>query len=262
MPIALTIAGSDPTGGAGLQLDLQVFRSLGVHGAGVVTALTIQDTVKVHRVLPVFPSVVLDQIRVVLRDLPVAAVKIGMLASDDIVRSVVMGLQELGRRPAPIVLDPVLTSSSGTPLLERRAWKTLDQLFPRTTLVTPNLMELQALTDRDVSSRSQIEAAAQCMVEERGAQAVLVKGGHREGAPDDLLLRRSTSGIEREWLPGQRVEGEPAHGTGCALASAIAAHLAKGADLVEAVASGRRLVVDALRRARAAGRGAPLLGLP
>jgi hydroxymethylpyrimidine/phosphomethylpyrimidine kinase len=261
MPIALSIAGSDPTGGAGLQLDLQVFRALGVHGAAVVTALTVQDTEKVHRVLPVFPSVVLDQLRVVLRDLAVAAVKIGMLGTDDVVRSVAHGLEDPGASAAPIVLDPVLESSSGAFLLERRAWPTLATLFPRAALVTPNLPELASLAEADVSTRQGIERGARRLVEEANAQAVLVTGGHLEGAPDDLLVRREADGVRLDWLAGERVAGAAVHGTGCALSSAIAAELAKGADLEEAVATARGFVRAALRRARSVGRGARILGL-
>lgn len=262
MPIALSIAGSDPTGGAGLQLDLQVFHALGVHGAGVITALTVQDTEKVHRVLPVFPSVVLDQLRVVLRDLAVAAVKVGMLGTDDVVRAVAHGLEDPAASELPIVLDPVLESSSGAFLLERRAWPTLVSLFPRAALVTPNVPELAALAEADVSTRAGIEAGARRLVAEANAQAVLVTGGHLEGAPDDLLARREGSGVRLDWLPGQRIEGEAVHGTGCALSSAITAELAKGAAIEEAVAAARSFVRDALRRARKVGRGARLLGLP
>ncbi len=262
MPIALSIAGSDPTGGAGLQLDLQVFRALGVHGAAVVTALTVQDTEKVHRVLPVFPSVVLDQLRVVLRDLPVAAVKIGMLGTDDVVRSVAHGLTDPEASAAPIVIDPVLESSSGAFLLERRAWPALLELFPRAALVTPNLPELASLAGEDVSTRAGIERGARRLLDDAHAQAVLVTGGHLEGAPDDLLARREGDEVKLDWLAGERIQGAPVHGTGCALSSAIAAELAKGAALDEAVVTARAFVREAIRRAREGGRGARLLGLP
>ncbi len=265
MRIALSIAGSDPTGGAGLQLDLQVFRALGVHGAGVVTALTVQDTGRVHQVLPVFPSVVLEQLRVLLRDVTPHALKIGMLASDDVVRNVELGLRELpeeaGARPAR-VLDPVLRASDGSALLERRAWGSLRELIGRMTLVTPNLPEAEALCERDVSTRTGVEAAARTLVEELGAEAALVKGGHGEGAPADCLLRRGPSGNVLRWLEGPRIPGGPTHGTGCALSAAVAAGLALGDDLDAAVGRGRALVAAGLRRAEAPGRGARLLRLP
>jgi hydroxymethylpyrimidine/phosphomethylpyrimidine kinase len=258
--IALSIAGSDPTGGAGLQADLQVFRALGVHGAGVVTALTVQDTAVVHRVLPAFPNVVLEQIRTLLDDVTPDAVKLGMLASDDVARSVQLGLEQLDpARGVPIVIDPVLEASDGTALLERRAWSTLEHLIGRASIVTPNLPEAAALTGCDVSTREGVEAAAASLVTNLGANAVLVTGGHSEGAPDDLLALRTGGSASFEWLAGERVEAGPVHGTGCALASAIAAHLARGAGLEDAVGAARAFIARALRRARADGSRARLL---
>ena len=264
MPIALSIAGSDPTGGAGLQLDLQVFRALGVHGAGVLTALTVQDTRRVHRVLPVFPSVVQDQLRVLLGDITPHAIKIGMLATDDVLRAVERSLDALpAASPPPQVLDPVLAASGGgPPLLERRAWDGLRRLCARVALVTPNLPEAEALTGCDVSSRKGVEKAARRFVDELGAGAALVKGGHaREGAHDCLALREG-EGVAIHWLEGERLAGPAAHGTGCALAAAVAAGLARGLGMREAVTEARRFVTRALAAAFAAGRGAPLLGLP
>jgi hydroxymethylpyrimidine/phosphomethylpyrimidine kinase len=258
--VALSIAGSDPTGGAGLQADLQVFRALGVHGAGVVTALTVQDTEKVVSVLPAFPNVVLEQLRTLLRDVTPDVVKLGMLATDDVARSVELGLE--GLDPAlrvPIVVDPVLAASDGTPLLERRAWGKLLDLVGRAALVTPNLPEAQALTGCDVSTREGVEAAAATLVGEIGAAAALVTGGHREGSPDDLLALREGGSTTFHWLAGERVEGGPVHGTGCALASAVAAHLALGAELRDAVHAGRAFVVEGMRRAEARGRRARFL---
>jgi hydroxymethylpyrimidine/phosphomethylpyrimidine kinase len=258
--IALSIAGSDPTGGAGLQADLQVFRALGVHGAGVVTALTVQDTAVVHRVLPAFPNVVLEQIRALLDDVTPDAVKLGMLASDDVARSVQLGLEQLDpARGVPIVIDPVLAASDGTALLERRAWPTLEHLIGRASIVTPNLPEAAALTGCDVSTREGVEAAAASLVTNLGANAVLVTGGHSDGAPDDLLALRTGGSASFEWLAGERVETGPVHGTGCALSSAIAAHLARGAALGDAVGAARAFVARALRRARAGGSRARLL---
>src|SRR5512145_1419852 len=206
MKIALSIAGSDPTGGAGVQADVQVFRALGVHGMGVVTALTVQDPSRVHELLPAFPSVVLNQLRTLLRSVRPDAVKIGILASDDVVRSVDLGLRELDpARRTPIVIDPVLAASDGTPLLERRAWGTLQDLIGRAHLVTPNLPEAAALTGVDVSTREGVEAAAAQLVTGLGAGAALVKGGHRDGAPDDLLAVREGGSASFDWLPGERI---------------------------------------------------------
>ncbi len=260
--IALSIAGSDPSGGAGLQADLQVFRALGVHGAGVVTALTVQDTSRVHRVLPVFPSVVLDQLRVLLADLRPAAVKIGMLATDDVARQVELGLGDLDRggEPVPVVVDPVLAASDGSPLLERRAIPALEQIIGRSALVTPNLPEAAALTGCDVSTREGVEAAGCALVSSLGAGAALVKGGHREGPPDDLLVIREGGSAALHWLEGKRIETPGAvHGTGCALSSAIAAFLARGEPLAKAVDRGRRFVAAALEDTARAGSIARLL---
>jgi hydroxymethylpyrimidine kinase/phosphomethylpyrimidine kinase len=260
MKIALSIAGSDPTGGAGLQADLQVFRALGVHGAGVVTALTVQDTGKVYSVLPVFPSVVLEQLRILLRDVMPDAVKLGMLASDDVARCVELGLCELD--PAlrvPIVIDPVLAASDGTPLLERRGIAQLQDLIARASIVTPNLSEAATLTGCDVSTREGVEAAAANLVTGLGAAAALVKGGHREGAPDDLLALREGGSASFHWLAAERIEVGPVHGTGCALASAITAQLARGMALRDAVNAARSFVADALRRAEARGKRARFL---
>lgn len=258
--VALSIAGSDPTGGGGLQADLQVFRALGLHGAGVVTALTVQDTGRVHRVLPAFPNVVLEQLRTLLRDVTPDAVKIGMLGTDDVTRHVELGLRELD--PAlrvPVVVDPVLFASDGTPLLERRAYPALQDLVARATLVTPNLEEARLLTGCDVSTEEGVKAAASVLVSELGANAALVKGGHREGAPDDLLALREGGSSSFHWLRGERIETGPVRGTGCALASAIAAWLAQGLPLPDAVEAGRRFVADALRAATRRGRAARFL---
>lgn len=257
--IACSVAGSDPTGGAGLQLDLQVFRILGVHGTAVPTALTIQDTAKVHRVLPTFPTVVLDQLRVLLRDLPPQALKLGMLATDDVVRNVSLAL-ELLPPEVPIVIDPILLASDGAKLLERRAWPALQELFGRAALVTPNRPEAEALLGCDASSRQGAEQAARAFVEEFGASAALVKGGHAEGAPDDVLAIRENGTTRIEWLTGERIDVGPVHGTGCALSAAITAELAKGRELREAVKTAREFVAQAIRNSFAPGSGARLLG--
>ncbi len=262
MQVALTIAGSDPTGGAGIQADLQVFRAHGVHGAAVITALTIQDTVRVHSVLPAFPSVVLDQLRVLLKDLTPDAIKIGALASDDVVRNVTLGLGQLPAPPAarvPIVIDPVLVASDGTALLERRAYGALQSLMSLAALVTPNLDEAAALAGCDTSTEEGTQAAACTFVSEFGAQAALIKGGHRDGPPRDLLAIREGGTVSLAWLDGERISGGPVHGTGCALSSAITAHLALGVPLVDAVNRARQFVADAIRNAEAMGKRGRLL---
>ena len=265
MNTALSIAGSDPTGGAGIQADLQVFRALGVHGAAAITALTVQDSERVHQSLPAFPNVLLDQVRVLFRDLKIDAVKIGMLATDDVARHLLVALGELPPE-VPIVLDPVLAASDGTSLLERRAWGTLCELIPRCALVTPNLIEAEQLTGCETGTRDGVEKAARVFIDDFGAKSVLIKGGHRDGAPDDLFATAATNngGIEPEnemhWLAGERIDSGPIHGTGCALSAAIAAELAKGAELPAAVNTAREFVVGAIARAHAPGKGARFLG--
>ena len=252
MKIALSIAGSDPTGGAGLQADLQVFRALGVHGMGVVTALTVQDTARVHEVLPAFPSVVLKQLRALLRSTPPDALKLGMLASDDVARNVELGLRELDPvRRTPIVIDPVLAASDGTPLLERRAYGMLQDLIGRATLVTPNLLEAAALTGSDVSTREGVEAAAAQLVNGLGARAALVKGGHLDGSDVVDVLFDGATRIFRQ----PRVMTTSTHGTGCTLSAAITARIALGDGLGDAVAAGLEFVHRAIRTAPGIGGG-------
>jgi hydroxymethylpyrimidine/phosphomethylpyrimidine kinase len=204
---------------------------------------------------------VLEQLRVLLADLVPHAVKIGMLATDDVARNVALGLRELENAPraVPIVLDPVLAASDGTRLLEPRARGVLEELIGRSALVTPNLPEARELTGCDVSSEEGVEAAGVALVANLGARAALVKGGHRDGPPDDLLVVREGGSSTLAWLRGERVEAGRVHGTGCALASAIAASLARDVPLREAVERGRRFVAEALREAGAVGRRGRLL---
>jgi hydroxymethylpyrimidine/phosphomethylpyrimidine kinase len=260
MRFVVSIAGSDPTGGAGLQADLQVLRSHRVQGGGVPTALTVQDGRKVRQVLPVFPSVVLAQIRGLFGAMRPDAVKIGMLATDDVARSVALGLGALSDPRPPIVIDPVLAASDGTPLLERRAWGTLQEMLHGAAIVTPNLAEAQALSGHDASTRAGAERAARALVLDLGAHAALVKGGHRAEDADDLLAWREDDDVALRWLPGERL-GEGAHGTGCALSSSIAARLAQGDALLDAVVGARTWVRAALAGAVERG-GARFLGIP
>jgi hydroxymethylpyrimidine kinase/phosphomethylpyrimidine kinase len=247
VPKVLTIAGSDPTGGAGLQLDLQVLAAHGVHGMAVPTALTVQSTARVQRVLPAFPAVVGEQLQFLLADMLPDVIKIGMLATDDIVLRVAHVLE---RHALPCVVDPVLRASDGTFLLERRAWgNLLERIVVGAVLVTPNLPEACELT-----GCSDPEQAAAAFLE-IGAQAVLVKGGHGEGAPDDFLC----SAAGGEWIRAERRIEEGAHGTGCALSAAIAARLARGAALGDAVRGAKRYVEAALASAFRAGSGQRLL---
>ncbi len=261
---ALSIAGSDPTGGAGLQADLQVFRSFGVHGGAVPTALTIQDGLRIRQVLPVFPSALLDMLRITLDALRPAAVKIGMLGTDDVVRNVLLALAPFPE--LPVVIDPVLAASDGSALLERRAYPALRDLAFGRTLLTPNWPEAEILIGEALPRRRDGEAAARSLLEDLQLGGVLLKGGHLDGDSDDLLVLREgdrkSGPIVSKWLPGERIAGDPVHGTGCALSAAIAAGLALGRPLEQAVVEARSFVRRAIAAARPLTNGARILGFP
>ncbi len=246
--------------GVGAQPAIMIDEDGKQNGAGVVTALTVQDSGKVYRVMPVFPRVVLEQMQALFADMTPDVVKIGMLASDSVARHVARGLRDLGStRRVPIVIDPVLAASDGTPLLETGAWPTLRELVSRATAVTPNATEAGALTGCDVSSEEGLEAAATCLVSALGARAALVTGGDRDGPPQDLLAIRQGGGVTLHRFEGERIGHGPVHGTGCALSSALAAGLARGTPVLEAVQSARAFVADALRAAEAHGKRARFL---
>lgn len=244
MKVALTIAGSDPGGGAGVQADLKTFAALQVYGASVVTAITVQDTRGVSDWAPVTPlRMVGAQLDAVLGDLEVASVKTGMLGSAAAVHAIA---DRLGPRKLPLVVDPVLAPSAGAAFADAdlvRAMK--ERLFAIATLVTPNLPEAESLT-----GRTGLEAAK--AIADLGARFVLVKGGHGSGpASDDLLW----DGHEARTLSGRRIETSSTHGTGCTLSAAIAAWLARGEELPEAARRAKRYVEGALASARPLGRG-------
>jgi len=253
-PIALTIAGSDPSGGAGIEMDLKVFAALGVFGACAVTALTAQNTAGVRRVWEVPPDVVAAQIEAVLDDLRVAAAKTGMLWSDGLVQAVGDLLQ---RRPlAPLVVDPVLAAKDGTPLLSQAGVEALRQrLLPLAAIVTPNLPEAEALTGMKIESQEDARRAA-AKLQGLGCSWVLLKGGHERGREvSDLLFGPQ----EEQMLSSPRLPGGPFHGTGCALSAAITAHLARGRPIPDAVSEARQFVHQLLQRALPLGKGARVL---
>ena len=259
MQSVLSIAGSDPTGGAGILADCQVFQAHGVHGAAVPTALTIQDGLRVKQVLPVFPSALLDQLRVTLAAVEPAAIKIGMLGSDDVVRNVILALAPL--QNIPVVIDPVLAASDGTLLLQPRAYRSLRDLMTGRTLITPNWHEAEILTNLSLDRRRDGEKAAHQLLEELNVGGVLLKGGHLEGGADDFFVSKdaATGEVQTEWFEGARIPGDSVHGTGCALSASIAAELAKGRSLREAVIAGRSFVRGAIEGAHALPNGARLL---
>lgn len=250
-PIALTIAGSDSGGGAGIQADLKTFSALEVYGASVITALTAQNTLGVQGVFAVPPHVVAEQIDSVFSDLRIDAVKIGMLAAPEVIEVVAERLDRW--RASNVVLDPVMVAQSGDPLLQPAAVATLTRLLlPRAALVTPNLPEAARLLTRP-QARSETEMAEQGRaLLALGARAVLMKGGHAEGNEAVDLLVMSDR-VERFAAP--RIATGNTHGTGCSLSSAIAAGLAKGLALEEAVAEAKTWLTGAIAAADGLGIG-------
>ncbi len=243
--IAVTIAGSDSSGGAGIQADLKTFSALGVYGASVIVALTAQNTTGVTAIHDVPPAFITAQFDAVFSDLAVGAVKIGMLSAPAAIEAVAAGLDRY--RQTAVVLDPVMVATSGGRLLAPEAVETLKQvLFPRARLVTPNLLEAAALLDSEVAA-SEVEMQAQA---ERllgfGAAAVLIKGGHGEG-PQCVDLLVEPGDIKR--FDATRIETENTHGSGCTLSSAIAAGLAKGESLATAIGTAKEFVTGAIAAA-------------
>jgi len=244
-PIAVTIAGSDSGGGAGIQADLKTFSALGVYGASVVTALTAQNTLGVTAIHDVPPAFVMAQIDAVFSDLAVDAVKIGMLARTDVIEAVAAGLDRW--QPANVVLDPVMVATSGDKLLAPDAIETLRrELLRRARVVTPNLPEAAALLDTDIAANeTEMQTQAERILA-LGAKAVLIKGGHGTGAVSTDFLFDGTSVIR---LAVPRIATRNTHGTGCTLSSAITAGLAKGHDLAAAVRDAQHYVTAAIAAA-------------
>lgn len=239
----LTIAGSDSGGGAGIQADLKTFSALGCFGMTAITALTAQNTTGVRAIHGVPPDMLRDQIDAVVEDIGVNAVKIGMLHAPDIVHTVA---DAIDRHHLPqVVLDPVMIATSGAVLIENDAVQALvQQLFPRAALITPNLDEASFLVGRTLHTEADMQNAAQELLTQ-GAQAVLLKGGHLAGEQVcDLFV--SAKG-EHWWLRAPRIASPNTHGTGCTLSSAIAAHLALGVRLQDAIQAAHVYVRQALQ---------------
>jgi hydroxymethylpyrimidine/phosphomethylpyrimidine kinase len=251
IPVALTIAGSDSSGGAGIQADLKSFAALGVYGASVITALTAQNTRGVTGVHPVPAEFVTAQIEAVFGDLDVRAVKIGMVAQSATIEAIVAGLVRWS--PKHVVLDPVMVATSGDRLLAADAVASLrTKLIPRASLVTPNLPEAAALLDEPVAeSEAAIESQGERLLA-MGCGAVLIKGGHGQG-PDSIDYLFSSNGTVA--LPAPRIATRNTHGTGCSLSSAIAAGLAKGEDMETAVRAAKAWVSAAIAAADRLGVG-------
>jgi hydroxymethylpyrimidine/phosphomethylpyrimidine kinase len=247
--IALTVAGSDSGGGAGIQADLKTFHQFGVFGTSVITAITAQNTLGVHAIHAVPLTDVRAQIDAVAGDLRPAALKTGMLAHAELVQTVADALEEYGL--GPLVMDPVMVATSGARLLQASAERALrEELLPLAALVTPNLHEAEILTGRPVGTLHEMEVAARRLVD-LGAGAALVKGGHLDGDAVDVLW----DGHDLRTFRRTRVDTAHTHGTGCTLSAAITAALASGDPLPAAVARGTDFIGRAIATAPGLGAG-------
>lgn len=243
--VALSIAGSDSSGGAGIQADIKTFSALGVYGATAITAITAQNTVGVHSQLALPTQMVYDQIMAVVDDVNPSVIKLGMLSNVEIATTVAKALMQCN---VPIILDPVMVSSSGHRLLSVEAQEVVKRrLLPMATLVTPNIPEMEALTSMPLDTAEQKFDAA-CHLLSLGAHAILLKGGHEEGnIKTDILYIRTSSGIEVSYFTSPTIQTKNIHGTGCTLSSAIAAYMARGCTLTEAVGRAKEYVSEAIQ---------------
>jgi hydroxymethylpyrimidine/phosphomethylpyrimidine kinase len=242
IPIALTIAGTDPSGGAGVLADIKAFSAFGVYGAAVITALTAQNTIGVRGIHDVPPSFIADQLASVFDDLDVKAVKIGMLSRPEVIETIARSLDTYKQKT--VVLDPVMVAASGDRLLVPEAVDALRKvLIPKALLITPNMPEAAVLLDEPIAeNNAAMERQAEKLLE-LGCQAVLLKGGHGHGADSaDILFEKSGA----SWFSSKRVATNNTHGTGCTLSSAIAAGLANGQPLRAAVQTGKDYVSAAI----------------
>jgi len=251
-PIVLTIAGFDPSSGAGVTADIKTIAAHGCYGIACITAMTVQSTAGVRGVESVPTELIRDTLNELVRDVEIAAVHIGMLGTGEVAGVVAKFLEK--SKPPNVVLDPILKSSSGAELLDSEGTKILrTDLLRRASVVTPNIDEASTLTGLPVSSLEQMRAAA-IRLHEMGAKAVVVTGGHLEKAVD-LLSFSGRRGIQQEVFKSPRQESNSTHGTGCAFASALACHLAQGRDLPEAVLLAKVYVSAAIASGYSLGRG-------
>ena len=251
-PIVLSIAGFDPSSGAGVTADIKTIAAHGCYGVSCITALTVQSTAGVRRVEAILPELVTETLEELVLDVPIAAMHIGMLATGGVVRAVA---QFLGKQPAKnVVLDPVLKSSSGADLLDAEGARLLvEKLVPLATVVTPNLDEASALTGLAIKNLGGMRAAAR-KLHELGSPAVVITGGHLEPAMD-LLSFTGGQGIDQEVFKSARLRSNSTHGTGCAFASSLACHLALGRGLPESVLLAKAYVAASIRHAHPVGGG-------
>lgn len=244
-PVVLSIAGSDSSGGAGIQADIKTVSALGVYGATAITAITAQNSRGVHSQLAIPPKMVYEQIIAVMEDIPPAIIKIGMLSNAAIANAVADALTPYS---VPIILDPVMVSSSGHRLLSLDAQEVIvRRLLPMAMLITPNLPEMETLSAVRLSTDEERMAAARYLIS-LGAKAILLKGGHVEGdIKTDILYRGAVDSITTTSFSAPTIQTRNIHGTGCTLSSAIAAYMARGLALEEAVREAKNYISDAIR---------------
>ncbi len=250
VPRAMTIAGSDSGGGAGIQADLKTFGAMGVFGTCAITTITAQNTLGVDAVLETPTEMIEAQIDAIVSDIGADAVKTGMLSSSEIIRCVA---QRLGHHSlSPVVIDPVMVASTGFRLLRDDAVDAMrTMLVPMATVVTPNTREASVLTQREMNTVDDLKAAARMLVDEMGARNAVVKGGHLDGPATDVLY----DGSDFVMFTSERIDTPNTHGTGCTLASAIAAGLAKGLQVPEAVQQAKDYVTASIRSSFPVGQG-------
>jgi len=251
-PIILSIAGFDPSSGAGVTADIKTMLAHGCYGVTCITAITVQSTRGVRQVHPTAPELVQQTLEELVADMSIAAVHVGMLATEGVVRVVADFLAKV--QLTHVVLDPILKSSSGADLLEPGAvGVVVEKLLPLAEVVTPNVDEAGALTGMAVTNLGQMKAAAG-RLHELGARSVVITGGHLDPATD-LLSFRGAAGLEQQVFQSEHLNSTSTHGTGCAFATALACNLARGSSLIEAVGAAKAYVTAAIANAYALGRG-------
>lgn len=249
MKKVLTIAGSDSCGGAGIQADLKTASALGTYAMTVITAVTAQNTRGVFNVREMDTEIIRDQIKAIFEDIEVDAVKIGMVSSAAIIETIAEALQKYGAKN--IVVDPVMVSKSGCPLLQPEAREALIKvLLPLADVTTPNLFEAEVITDQKITTLPEMEKAA-VAIKQMGARYIVVKGGHLEGDAVDVLY----DGGKFRYIKSARISTPHTHGTGCTFSSAIAAHLAKGFPVEEAVVKAKEYITGAIEHSFSLGQG-------
>lgn len=253
-PVVLTIAGFDPSSGAGITADIKTIAAHGCYGVASITAMTVQSTSAVRRVEPLDASLVTETLEELATDFEIAAVHIGMLGSAGVAKAVADFLEQSSAQIANVVLDPVLKSSSGAALLDVKGTKILiDRLIPLSHVVTPNVDEAIALTGLGVQDMDGMKTAA-FRLHDMGARAVVITGGHLDKAID-LLSFQAKSGVQHEIFRAERLQSSSTHGTGCAFSTAIACHLALNRGLAEATLLAKTYVSAAIASAQPLGRG-------